>query len=376
METKSYQVQSGDTLSAIAKRELGSASKWRLLADVNHLTDPTRIRIGQVLIIPSASKVGQPRPISEVPVSDQPKPEGSVRLHVEGKTVFAIDEAGVWNRVGKITRKGLYRVGNHEPEVFIAANAQMLKSLLLVPSEIRVIAATAENEGNFDAVNTWDSHFLSFGIFQWTNGGAGQPGELAALLARLKRSSPDDFQHFFGHFGLDVDAANPVTGWLSIDGKRLVTEDDKNRLRDHLWAYRFCLAGMDEQVKAVQVSHALRRIRQFYFTKSKHLDYIPLSKMITSEFGVALMLDNHVNRPGYLFKCVGEAITACNSTPDRMANGSEALEREVIERYLSIRETFGRRPMTNAKHRGEVTAAFLARGEISSARNSYRSGIQ
>jgi nucleoid-associated protein YgaU len=52
---RSYTVESGDTLSKIAKRELGDAGKWRVIFEANRDTikDPDLIHPGQVLAIPS-----------------------------------------------------------------------------------------------------------------------------------------------------------------------------------------------------------------------------------------------------------------------------------------------------------------------------------
>lgn len=53
---KTYTVARGDTLSAIAKRYLGSASDWQKLYEKNRSvigSDPNLIRPGQTLVIPS-----------------------------------------------------------------------------------------------------------------------------------------------------------------------------------------------------------------------------------------------------------------------------------------------------------------------------------
>jgi nucleoid-associated protein YgaU len=51
---KTYTVKAGDTLSAIAKAHLGDASAYMKIFDANkdQLTDPDKIRPGQVLRIP------------------------------------------------------------------------------------------------------------------------------------------------------------------------------------------------------------------------------------------------------------------------------------------------------------------------------------
>jgi LysM repeat protein len=52
---KTYTVKSGDTLSQIAKDQLGSASSYMKIFEANKdvLTDPDKIKPGQVLRIPS-----------------------------------------------------------------------------------------------------------------------------------------------------------------------------------------------------------------------------------------------------------------------------------------------------------------------------------
>jgi nucleoid-associated protein YgaU len=50
-----YTVRKGDTLSAIAQRELGAASRWREIADLNHIPDPDLIYPGQELRMPGTA---------------------------------------------------------------------------------------------------------------------------------------------------------------------------------------------------------------------------------------------------------------------------------------------------------------------------------
>jgi len=53
--TKTYTVKSGDTLSAIAKEHLGSANAYMKIFEANRdqLSDPDKIKPGQVLKIPA-----------------------------------------------------------------------------------------------------------------------------------------------------------------------------------------------------------------------------------------------------------------------------------------------------------------------------------
>lgn len=49
---RSYTVRHGDTLSSIAARQLGYATRWHEIADLNRIRDPKSIRVGQVLRLP------------------------------------------------------------------------------------------------------------------------------------------------------------------------------------------------------------------------------------------------------------------------------------------------------------------------------------
>ena len=56
-QPRTYEVQSGDTLSAIAKKELGDANAYNRIFEANRpmLKDPDEIYPGQVLLIPEAT---------------------------------------------------------------------------------------------------------------------------------------------------------------------------------------------------------------------------------------------------------------------------------------------------------------------------------
>lgn len=61
---RSYTVESGDSLSRIAKAQYGKASKWRAIYDANRdqIDDPDLIQPGQVLKIPAIDLDGDGDP--------------------------------------------------------------------------------------------------------------------------------------------------------------------------------------------------------------------------------------------------------------------------------------------------------------------------
>ena len=170
--------------------------------------------------------------------------------------------------------------------------------------------AVSENEGMLEAVNSYDNAFMSFGPFQWTAGTGSAGGELADLLDRLKTSKPAAFNEYFGKIGLDLKIGPPKpgalrTGFLVLDGQALNTPTRKSVLRKPIWGYRFWRAGHDTDVRACEIEHAMARIDVFYRGARSVLGGKAVSDFITSELGVALLLDQHVNRPGHVPKTLG-----------------------------------------------------------------------
>jgi len=362
-------VKPGDTLSKIATGKLGSAGQWRVIAELNGILNPDRIRVGQRLQLPGT--VAEVPSVVNTSEGVQAFSKERVRISVEDRVVYATLIAKPEKIfVGRLHRKGLYRIGLHDPENFIANHRIKLQEVNLNDSEMNVIFATSENEGNLDAVNTWDNQFLSFGMFQWSAGGAGKPGELPALLKIIKDSHPDNFQHYWGQFGLDVVEVGHKTGWFSYRGKKLISTADKSMLREHIWAYRFARAGADIEVQAAQIRHAANRIKQFLYVNSSKLNGHSLADLITSEYGVALLLDNHVNRPGYVHSCMAAALDRSNLSAEELSRGSDEDEQLVIKNYLDVRETYGKYPMTDARQRASVTRGYVVDGIISARRGS------
>ena len=121
----------------------------------------------------------------------------------------------------------------------------------------------------------------------------------------------------------------------------------------------------------MEIKHALSRLDQFYSTErykvgNKHR----VSDLVTSEYGVGLILDNHVNRPAYVKTCLAKALEET-----RLRNpkgwGTEE-ERKLIDAYLKIRVTYGKSPMTDAEKRARVTKKYLTNGIISDCRGSFK----
>jgi hypothetical protein len=243
-------------------------------------------------------------------------------------------------------------------------------------SLLRIMGAVSANEGKLEAINTWDNCFMTFGIFQWTAGQNGESGELAAMLARLKTAAPASFTEYFGKFGLDatVSAAAAGTvprGELSLGGTPLRTAAAKGALRSLDWAYRFWRAGHDDQVRMAQLEHAMSRLACFHRVPSERLRGRSIADYVTSEYGIALLLDEHVNRPGHVPGTLGDALAelAGHADVDHPDHWSDHEEQELLAIYVERRATTS---MTDSAKRAEAVHAAMTFAIISGDRGSFQ----
>lgn len=267
--------------------------------------------------------------------------------------------------------KGWYTFGQRDIADFIAKEEPLIRELQMSESSKNMLRAVSDNEGKLEAINAYDGAFLSFGIFQWTLGTGDSKGELASLLKRVKESYPATFHKYYGRYGLDVtDDSNAIYGYLSLDGERIDKKAKKEQFRTKEWVYRFWQAGTEREVQAVELAHALARLQTFYWRWEAH--GFPLNEVITSEYGVALLLDNHVNLPAHARDSVRAAMAQTGLT-DPTNWGTEE-ERKVIDAYLKLRATkVGRYgPMHDAKLRASRTKRYLDEGLITDERGSFQ----
>ena len=357
MET--YTVKAGDNLSSIAIKIFGDANKWREIAEINGITNPAVIKVGQLLQLP--------------PKKGNVTAATPVEITVEGSKAFYRFQ-GTTTKIflGTMFKKGLSRIGSFNTERFISNNPALLANLKLSSSEINTLLATSENEGNLDSINTWDNSFLSWGMFQWTLGADAGQGELPALLKTAKINQPDSFQKFFGDLGIDVSAdTGATTGFIVFKGNKINTAAKKETFRTNQWALNFALAGQEPTLCAVQVLHAINRLNSFYFPVQTAFGGLSLNQMLSSEYAASLLLDQHVNRPGNVNAVVAKALEATGMTAQKLAAGTDADELKVINKYLDIRVTFGKSPMTNSATRAKVVKKYLDKGAISAKKGSF-----
>ena len=261
---------------------------------------------------------------------------GSVYMNATNKNLsnsFSIIE----NDTNKLSYVGHYKV-----KQFINDNQEFLRSIGVSDSSQKIFIGIAEVEGNFDALNTWDWAFISFGFFQWTIGVKDHKGELASLLWNLKKIYPSTFSDLFAQYGLDVfdddisdnTAKGPMSeGFVSLDGKIIKTAADKEAtFRNPKWAFILWQAGQHSEVQIAQLLQAKNRIDYVVdITVRGH----KLSNIMSSEYGMALMLEHHVNSPNTIDEVISRTIDHFGLIdPDSWATEHEL---NFIAKYIEIR---------------------------------------
>jgi len=295
----------------------------------------------------------------------------SLTISETSKNVTVSD--GVHTKQFRKFRRGVYTTGNCKTATFIDANRPDLKDQGMTDSALNVMLGVSENEGNLDAINTWDNAFMTFGMFQWTIGSGSAKGELPAMFKKIKDADAGLWQEYYGQHGLDIwSGTGAVTGSLTLHGQIINSPAEKEQFRDPRWCFWFWKAGQDPRVQAISLRHAFDRIATFARSPGYQVNGHDVADVVTSEYGMALVLDNHVNRPGYIKACLSQAMNQAGLGGSNPGGWSTADERRLIERYLKIRETYGKSPMTNAAERAKVTLKYLNKGIISAERGSFK----
>ena len=116
------------------------------------------------------------------------------------------------------------------------------------PFEQHVLGAVSALEGGFDAVNTYDTGWVSIGFIQFITAREGT-GSLSSVLARHKQTDPADFAQTFHRFGIEVDAnhlltvCDPAKPGTKVHGKEAVDAVIHDKRLTAVWERAGSLPG-------------------------------------------------------------------------------------------------------------------------------------
>lgn len=167
-------------------------------------------------------------------------------------------------------------------------------------AEARVMKAVSLLEGGFDAINTYDTGYVTAGFIQFAtlkDGG----NSLGDMLKQYKADDPDDFQRDFRAFGIDVtdDAkiacVDPTTG-AELSGEAAVQKfiDDPRLIA--VFAY-------DGQKSDAYNAEQIRSAKAQFFPGNDVLKFDAngvtltgkVGDVVRSEAGLATLMDRKVN---------------------------------------------------------------------------------
>lgn len=292
-------------------------------------------------------------------------------FHFEGNKGVAPDGTVFGTR----KNQGVFNFGSTSIADFVRANPNSFPNLS--PSRLRVMSAVSVNEGKLEAINTFDNAFLTFGCFQWTVGAGDGPGELPAMVNQLKQTDATVFNQLLGQFGLDVASVSSPpgqqpTGLFSLNGSVIRSAIDKeNKLRKLEMAFRFFRAGHDNTMRRVEVEYAASRIDLFYRDAHHKIRNQFIADFVSSEFGVALILDEHVNRPGHvpgtLAGAVDQFIASTGKNDPLSWNDQD--EAGLLAIYVQRRN---QTTMTDSNNRATRIKNSVANGLASDKRGSFQ----
>jgi hypothetical protein len=259
--------------------------------------------------------------------------------------------------ISGVRYRGPAYAGRMPPQAFITADDARLNPGAdgRIAARLVIIAGIAANEGNLDAVRQRDRGVISSGIHQWS---AHAPNELPSLLFRFKTLAPDEFDLYFGIYGLDVDADPAHPGQFRL--LRVEPDDSRTVMAyaairtffggsvgadgvvsfETTWAARMRAAAVaSEAYRRCQVLEAVGRfdriLAEIGAVHAGGAD-VALAQLISSRRGVALILDSHINVPGHVHD---ELETAALPNVPADADGRE---RTITQRYHDHRTVFDR----------------------------------
>ncbi len=156
---KTYTIKKGDTLGKIAKRFLGSSSKYKLIAELNNVSNPDKIKAGQKIKIPE-----------DIEVKLKEKKSEKIEIDFSGLTKYhsAFPDGIKWRLVEngvEIKDSGIERTSGKPAtvtKIWESRNKEINKwtKKFSVPCEL-IIATIATESGNNEKARREEPGFIS-----------------------------------------------------------------------------------------------------------------------------------------------------------------------------------------------------------------------
>lgn len=258
----------------------------------------------------------------------------------------------------KVTKKGSVYGPIHWGTEKLGNSAvwdELLANGAVTEDEREIISKMAENEGNIEAVQSYDSEIITAGAMQKTVSPSGA-GEFPIQVKKFKNNNPALYIELFERNGwyLDTSTTTPKMYYQSQswgDGLKLEGNSLRNSLRNGCNALNFtkvinhppiasiaCAISTPEFIK-IQALDFVERLR-FVLNQRPNGYGFTIRELFKSNLGKATALDQSVNRPAHVPTDLKTALDSFYSAhPNISTNvntwGSEHsnYESEIIELY-------------------------------------------
>ncbi|MEZ4965373.1 MAG: LysM peptidoglycan-binding domain-containing protein [Saprospiraceae bacterium] len=239
-----YVVMPGDTLFALARRFGMTVSE---LKSINGLTSDA-LSVGQQLRIrgQGSGTVTPDPPFTPLPVQPPPvstsggdflsarqqfrldvRQESNARRYTlvvpllnGGQVVASMRDNHTESRF-MVFPNGILYHGQSNIELSVAS----IQAVGLTTMQARALQFVSTHEGNFDAINSYDSAIFSYGFIQFV-GASDKGGSLNRLLASMKTNAGAAFQQVFGCVGIDVEGFGTGATVTVLDESRFKHRGD------------------------------------------------------------------------------------------------------------------------------------------------------
>ena len=193
--------------------------------------------------------------------------------------------------------------------------ASLFKTAGLNETEQHVMQKVSKLEGSFDAVNTYDTGYVSIGFIQFASLLEGK-NSLSTVLSEEKRANASDFEKDFRRFGIDISPLGYIAVLDPQTGKELIGTDavlkiidDKRLVAVFQKAGKFSTSFRVAQIAVAKSTYwAGDDSVQITLDGANLLGKV--SDVIKSEAGLATLFDRKVNRgtinpfPDVLLACM------------------------------------------------------------------------
>jgi hypothetical protein len=212
--------------------------------------------------------------------------------------------------------------------------------------EQKIMVAMSANEGNLDAVQSYDSEVLTAGAMQKTINPQGY-GELPTQVAKFKQRHPELYQSLFVACGWEIRSGQRgarmyYRNKTAQELKALLRQGFEVKLREKMASEPLASvvnAISSREYQTLQVLDFIERLEQVKNIVPSGYQH-RIGAYLTANLSRAVALDHHINRPAYVARDFAKALDSffvrnphASTNPVEWAGERAAYERSLLEIY-------------------------------------------